>query len=227
MSIPVSYGDEASDLHRAHVTRRPPRLPHCSAVPSGFASPCRGDSLPASTGLSGVRCGTGRFTRMPVSGCSSGGSGTCSWAASEVAWGWCGGVGDPGEDEFDERMPSRLRARPSRVRPRFVSVVVWRGRQPARLSEPPAHRPHRRDHRRAVAVRPAKLRDHMGRRLPGGEPPFRLTAKHGPRIRAGPIPRGCRRLHTPQVRRERLPFTDSQHPRRQPHCGEPLHELPS
>ena len=72
-----------------------------------------------------------------------------------------GGVCHSGAQVVKEWLPLRLRP-PPRRRTFVVATVVRRARQPARLREPPAHRPQRRDHRRTIPVRQAKLRDHLG-----------------------------------------------------------------
>ena len=119
-----------------------------------------------------------------------------------------------------------MRLRPLPGRRLSVAAVAHRARQPARLGEPPAHRPNRRDHRRAISVRQAKLRDHLGRGLAGGKPPLCLTTKRRPRIRPRPIALHPGRLDAPEMRRERFTFAYRQHPGRHPHRSEPVHKFP-
>jgi hypothetical protein len=124
-------------------------------------------------------------------------------------------------------MPPRLRVLPQRGRPWTVPTVARCGRHPPGLCVPTAHRPHRRDHRRTIPIRPSKFRDHLSRWFPSGEPSFRLATEHRPRIRPRPITSLARCLNPPDVRRQCVAFADGQRSGRQPRGGEPGCELPA
>ena len=96
-----------------------------------------------------------------------------------------------------------------------------RALKPPGVTEPPAHRPYRRDD--GITPRPhgTQLEDHATRMLTIAEPSFSLSAKRRPRIGPGtcptshlPTPGGA-----PKVRRDRQPVPGREGPGCMPHPG--------
>ncbi len=93
-------------------------------------------------------------------------------------------------------------------------------RKPPGVTEPPAHRPYRRDDGITPRPRGTQLEDHATRMFTCGKPSFSLSAKRRPRIGPGTCPGHLPTLgDAPKVRRDRQPVPGGESPGRMPHPG--------